>query len=113
MTPPLPTGPGDLLPVGQASFVGTVTAFDDRRGVGVVRCADRSVAFHCTAITDGTRSIGVGALVAVRIGPARLGRIEARSVRPLPDGRAPDVDLAAGDRSEVDAEVHDDDAIDD
>ena len=75
MTPPLPDGPADLIPVGRATLLGTVTAFDDARGVGEVRCADRSVPFHCTAITDGTRTIEIGTPVAVRIGPARLGRL--------------------------------------
>ena len=113
VTPLFPTGPADLLPVGQATFVGTVSAFDDRRGVGVVRCADRSVAFHCTAITDGTRTIEAGALVAVRIGPARLGRYEARSVHPLPVADIPDVEREVGDVREVDAVVHDETAVDD
>ena len=90
MTPPLPTGPAHLIPVGPATLLGTVSEFDEPRGTGVVRCADRSVPFHCTAITDGTRTIEVGTTVAVRIGPARLGRLEARSVRPLVTGPVDD-----------------------
>ena len=74
----------DLIPVGGTTLIGTVLEFDDHRGVGLVGCGDRFVPFHCTAITDGSRHIEVGTVVAVRIGPARLGRFEARSVRPLP-----------------------------
>ena len=108
MTPRLPSGPADLQPVGQATVIGSVVEFDDRRGVGVVRCADRTVPFHCTAITDGTRSIEVGTVVAVRIGPARLGRLEARSVRPLPDGGATATDQPNRDTAgsgDLDADV--------
>jgi len=78
-----PTSP-ELVPVGDTTLLGTVVAFDDPRGIGTVRCGDRSVPFHCTAVTDGSRHIDVGTLVAVRIRAARLGRLEARSVHPLP-----------------------------
>lgn len=74
----------ELVPVGDTTLIGTVVEFDDARGVGTVGCGDRSVPFHCTAVTDGSRRIEVGTVVAVRIRAARLGRIEARSVRPLP-----------------------------
>ena len=60
-----------------------------------------------------TLPIKVGALVVVRIGPARLGRLEARSVRPLPDVDIPDVEREVGDGPEADAVVHDDAAFDD
>jgi cold shock CspA family protein len=95
MTPA--TGP-ELVPVGNATLLGTVVEFDDPRGIGTVACGERSVPFHCTAITDGSRRIEVGTVVAVRIGAGRLGRLEARSVHPIPgvhagpDEIVPDLD---------------------
>ena len=76
-------GKNDLIPVGHTTLIGTILEFDEPRGIGTVGCGERTVPFHCTAITDGSRQIEVGTVVAVRIGPARLGRLEARSVRPL------------------------------
>lgn len=74
-----------LLPVGGGPLLGTVTSFDEPRGLGVVEVDDgRRVAFHCTAITDGTRTIPVGAAVACTLGPGHLGQLEAVTVRPLP-----------------------------
>ena len=85
MTPPLPSGPGDLIPVGPTTLVGTVTEFDEPRGIGrrALRRPDRLVPLlrHHRRDPRPSRS---GTLVAVRIGPARLGRLEARSVHPLP-----------------------------
>ena len=82
MTPAIP----ELVPVGDPTLLGTVVEFDDQRGIGTVRCGDRSVPFHCTAISDGSRHIDVGTVVAVRVRAARLGRLEAGSVRPVPAG---------------------------
>ena len=80
-----PTGPADLVPVGRSSMLGTVIEFDEGRGIGTIRCgAERLVAFHCTAISDGSRSIAVGTMVTVHIRAARLGLLEADSVWPLP-----------------------------
>ena len=63
---------------------GTVTAFDDPAGFGTVTTDEGGEHFfHCTAITDGTRQIAVGARGRPRIGPGRLGRWEAATVRPL------------------------------
>lgn len=76
-------------PVGGPPLVGDVVEFDDDVGVGVIELGPgRRVDFHCTAITDGSRRIEVGRVVAVVIRPGHLGRLEARSVRPLP-GVAP------------------------
>jgi len=63
---------------------GTVVEFDDPRGLGVVRSDDGvDLPFHCTAITDGTRTIEVAAVVTFRVAPGRLGRWEASDVTPV------------------------------
>jgi cold shock CspA family protein len=78
-----PVDPGVPLGPGQ----GIVVEFDDPRGLGVVR-SDAGVEhpFHCTAISDGTRSIEVGSRVTFRVGPGRLGRWEASELTPTVDG---------------------------
>ena len=66
---------------------GTVTAFDERRGLGEVTAEDATVyPFHCTAIADGTRTIAVGASVEFEIGPGPLGRWEASAITVLRGG---------------------------
>ena len=51
--------------MGAALRTGVVSEFDERVGLGVVRADDGDdVAFHCTAISDGTRTIDVGTRVA-------------------------------------------------
>ena len=63
---------------------GTVTTFDDPRGIGVVTADDGAeFPFHCTAIADGTRRIDVGARVRFVDRPAHLGRFEATAIAPL------------------------------
>ena len=60
---------------------GTVTAFDDGRGRGIVTAADgRQYAFHATRIADGTRRIAVGAPVRFIVVPATLGQWEASGI---------------------------------
>jgi cold shock CspA family protein len=60
---------------------GTVTAFDDPRGLGEVTADDGAVySFHCTAIADGTRTIEVGTAVEFELTP-RLGAYEATDMR--------------------------------
>jgi cold shock CspA family protein len=57
---------------------GTVTAFDDARGLGEVTTDDGvTFPFHCTRIVDGSRTIAVGARVAFEVAPGHLGRWEA------------------------------------
>jgi CspA family cold shock protein len=73
----------DLPPVGGLPLLGHVASFDDPRGIGVVESGDRRFAFHCTAITDGSRHIDEGAVVAFTVGPTHLGRLQASSVRPV------------------------------
>jgi len=59
---------------------GTVTAFDEPSGLGVVTGDDGvDHPFHCIEIADGTRRIAVGAEVTfVRL--AKLGRYEAAEI---------------------------------
>lgn len=60
---------------------GTVTAFDDERGLGEITTDGGAVHhFHCTGIADGSRTIEVGAPVRFGIIPGRLGRWEAWDV---------------------------------
>ena len=74
----------ELIPVSGAPLVGEVVEFDDDRGLGSVKIGERTVPFHCTAITDGSRHVDVGTIVVLTLGAGRLGRVEARWVRPLP-----------------------------
>jgi len=97
MTPTLSNGLRGLVPVGRAPLVGDVAEFDEQRGLGSIEYGPGQVVpFHCTAITDGTRRIDVGAVVSFRIAAGRLGCLEARSVRPLPGVVAPGSTLAPG-----------------
>lgn len=70
--------------------VGRVDSFDDARGVGTVVDDENGTAyqFHCTAITDGTRTVPVGTVVTFEIAPSHLGRLEARTVGALPSRAA-------------------------
>jgi cold shock CspA family protein len=62
-------------------MTGTVTAFDEDAGLGVIRAADGAeLPFHCVEIADGTRTIDVDTDVLFRRLP-KLGRIEAALVR--------------------------------
>jgi len=67
---------------------GTVTAFDEHRGIGELRADDgASYSFHCTAIADGTRTIAVGAVVEFAVVPGHLGRWEAAAIEPVTASR--------------------------
>lgn len=58
--------------------VGAVTEFDDARGIGTVLGDDGAVvAFHCTQIAGGRRTIHVGARVRYELAPGALGEWEA------------------------------------
>jgi len=62
---------------------GIVTEFDDPRGIGTVTTdAGRSLLFHCTALSDGTRTIEVGVAVTVTVEPGLPGTWEAVRVTP-------------------------------
>lgn len=65
-------------------FLGSVSAFDDERGLGLITADDgREVAFHCTAIAGGSRHVDLGARVAFLVATAVGGCREAVAVTPL------------------------------
>jgi cold shock CspA family protein len=66
-----------------AASSGTVSAFDEHRGLGEITGADGTrYPFHCIAIADGTRTIEVGADVVFEVVPGCLGRWEAAAITP-------------------------------
>jgi len=67
---------------------GTVTAFDEHRGIGEIAADDGATyGFHCTAIVDGTRTIEIGAAVEFMVVPGHLGRWEAAAIEPATSTR--------------------------
>lgn len=69
--------------MGLGTTTGTVTEFDDPKGWGTVT-ADGGAEhfFHCSAIADGSRFIGVGAEVTFAVVPGGNGRWEAAHLEP-------------------------------
>jgi cold shock CspA family protein len=64
---------------------GRVETFDEARGIGTVADdAGGSYPFHCTALTDGTRTVAVGTPVVFEVAPTHLGRLEARAITTAP-----------------------------
>ena len=62
---------------------GTVSAFDEHRGLGEITADDGTVyPFHCIAIADGTRTVAVGTDVAFDVRAGRMGRWEAAGIKP-------------------------------
>jgi cold shock CspA family protein len=62
---------------------GSVSAFDEREGLGEVTAADGTIhPFHSIAIADGTRAIAVGTEVEFEIVAGGLGRWEAAAITP-------------------------------
>jgi cold shock CspA family protein len=59
---------------------GTVTEFDEPRGLGTIESEGIDYPFHCTAILDGTRTIDVGSTVAFEVRAAPMGRWEATQI---------------------------------
>jgi cold shock CspA family protein len=59
---------------------GTVTAFDERRGLGTVTADGREFAFHTTQIADGSRAIRIGQAVEFAVVPGRRGDWEAAAI---------------------------------
>lgn len=63
---------------------GVVVAFDELRGLGVIRGDDGAdVPFHCTAIADGSRTVETGRRVRFDVVPGLLGRWEASGIEKL------------------------------
>ena len=62
---------------------GRVSEFDETRGWGTIDSHGAAHPFHCTQITDGTRTIEVGTPVRFEIRPGGMGRWEAAQVTPL------------------------------
>jgi len=56
---------------------GTVTSFDERRGLGTVTAAGRDYPFHTTQLVDGSRTVRVGQSVEFEIAPGLQGAWEA------------------------------------
>lgn len=75
------------VPVGTTGpRLGRVASFDPARGLGTVTDDGGSVhPFHATAIADGSRRIDVGTPVSYTLAPGHGGRLEARTLVPLPD----------------------------
>ena len=66
---------------------GSISAFDERRGLGEVTADDATVyPFHCTVIADGTRTIAVGTRVDFEIEAGPLGRWQATAITPARAG---------------------------
>jgi cold shock CspA family protein len=63
---------------------GVVASFDEHVGLGTIRDDEgREWSFHCTRITDGSRSVVPGTRVVFEVGPGAPGRWEATSVLKL------------------------------
>lgn len=62
---------------------GTVVSYDADAGLGVVDDVnDQRWMFHCTTISDGSRSIDAGTAVVFDVRVGGPGRFEAFDVRP-------------------------------
>lgn len=60
---------------------GSVRSFDSHAGVGEIEDHEgRALPFHCTALTDGSRTINLGVEVEFEVVPGHLGRWEAAAV---------------------------------
>lgn len=65
---------------------GEVTSFDPHVGLGLVRLDCKPVCelrFHCITIDDGSRSVGVGRRVTVRLKPSFGGELEVAALHKL------------------------------
>ena len=64
------------------SLIGTVTSFDERRGLGDITDESGNVwPFHCAEIADGSRTIEVGQRVSF-VTKFHVTRIEAFGIAP-------------------------------
>ena len=64
-----------------ARYRGRVRSFDDPRGLGVIAVhGGGELAFHCTEIAGGSRTIAEGCAVSFSIRPGPGGAWEAASI---------------------------------
>jgi cold shock CspA family protein len=62
---------------------GTVTTFDDRRGLGTITDRDgREYPFHATRLASGSRVIAIGTEVEFEVIAGNRGRWEAAAIAP-------------------------------
>jgi cold shock CspA family protein len=67
----------------KATYSGRVATFDEFVGRGEIEArGGLRFPFHCTAITDGSRSIAPDTPVKFRIVPGPLGALEATRITP-------------------------------
>ncbi|MHB8439550.1 MAG: hypothetical protein ACYDD4_10350 [Acidimicrobiales bacterium] len=72
---------GDAIRGPDTVLIGTVTGFDQERGLGTVTDTDGGRwPFHCTELTDGTRTVAEGTRVGFVAAPGHGGRLEARQL---------------------------------
>lgn len=60
---------------------GTVLTFDAAAGYGQIEADGETWFFHCTAISDGSRTIREHTSVTFRLTSGHLGRWEAADIR--------------------------------
>ena len=59
---------------------GTVQAFDEAGGWGMVEVGEARYPFHCTALVDGTRTVAAGSQVSFEVRAGGMGRWEATRI---------------------------------
>jgi cold shock CspA family protein len=64
---------------------GTVTTFDEQRGLGTVTASGQQYPFHTTQLVDGSRSVRVGQPVEFEIVPGLRGDWEATRIQKVGD----------------------------
>jgi len=65
----------------ESSRAGVVESFVDESGLGTVKDeTGRTFAFHCTSISDGSRTIAVGTPVEFVVAAGLKGQFEARRI---------------------------------
>jgi cold shock CspA family protein len=71
----------DGWPTRRDPRTGTVTSFAEDRGLGTVTDDEGSTFdFHCTALSDGSRTVEAGRPVEFVVRPGHRGRLEAREL---------------------------------
>ncbi len=87
-------------------YRGRVRSFDDPRGLGVIAAdGGGELAFHCTEIAGGTRTIDTGRAVMFSVRPGPGGTWEAASVEPRCDRAGTEADADADADAGTDADA--------